>query len=50
MAYSPQVAVRLKPALKKAFEKAAAEDKRTVSALLLKLIEEYLEAQRKTRK
>jgi len=50
MAVSPQLVVRLDPALKVALEKLAKADKRTLSSLVQKVLEEHVEAQRKAKK
>ena len=47
MAKTPTFGIRLEPALKAALEKLAKRDKRSLSSLIHKVLEEYVEAQRK---
>ena len=46
----PQIVVRLDPALKAALEKLAKADKRSLSSLVQKVLEEHVEAQKTARK
>jgi predicted HicB family RNase H-like nuclease len=47
MAASPQIVVRLNPALKAALEKLAKADKHSLSSLVQKVLEEFVDAQKK---
>ena len=50
MAKTPSFGIRLDPVVKTALEKIAKQDKRPLSSLIHKILEEYVEAQRKARK
>jgi predicted transcriptional regulator len=50
MAKTPTFGIRLDPALKATLEKLAKQDKRSLSSFIHKVLEEYVEAQRKVRK
>jgi hypothetical protein len=50
MAKTPSFGIRLEPVVKAALEKIAKQDKRPLSSLIHKILEEYVEAQRKARK
>lgn len=50
MAISPTINVRVAPEVKAMLEKLAKKDKRSLSSLVQKVLEEYVEGQRKARK
>jgi hypothetical protein len=50
MAKTPTFGIRLDPVLKAALERLAKQDKRPLSSLIHKILEEHVEAQRKVKK